>query len=186
MSATGARTVEVVYAICSLPFEQARPAMIATWLRQHWGIENRVHWVRDVTFDEDRCTVRTGAGPQVLATVRNSAVNLHRLGGANNIVRGMPGHRVLHATAASPSSLTTERPGHKRASQQRRSPGTLPTPAASDTRSASTHTSGAWPIHSRDRSTSATEQSRVITGRVRTGSAALAQELTLRPYGRVR
>ena len=85
VSATGARTVEVVYAICSLPFEQARPAMIATWLRQHWGIENRVHWVRDVTFDEDRCTVRTGAGPQVLATVRNSAVNLHRLGGANNI-----------------------------------------------------------------------------------------------------
>ena len=85
MSATGARTVEVVYAICSLPFEQARPAMIATWLRQHWGIENRVHWVRDVAFDEDRCTVRTGAGPQVLATVRNSAVNLHRLGGANNI-----------------------------------------------------------------------------------------------------
>ena len=47
--------------------------MIATWLRQHWGIENRVHWVRDVTFDEDRCTVRTGAGPQVLATVRNTA-----------------------------------------------------------------------------------------------------------------
>jgi predicted transposase YbfD/YdcC len=43
VSATGARTVEVVYAICSLPFEQARPAMIATWLRQHWGIENRVH-----------------------------------------------------------------------------------------------------------------------------------------------
>jgi predicted transposase YbfD/YdcC len=35
--ATGARTVEVVYAICSLPFEQARPAAITAWLRQHWG-----------------------------------------------------------------------------------------------------------------------------------------------------
>jgi predicted transposase YbfD/YdcC len=83
--ATGARTVEVVYAICSLPFEQARPAAITAWLRQHWGIENSVHWVRDVTFDEDRSTVRTGAGPQVTATVRNTVVNLHRLRGATNI-----------------------------------------------------------------------------------------------------
>ena len=83
--ATGARTVEVVYAICSLPFEQARLAAITAWLRQHWGIENSVHWVRDVTFDEDRSTVRTGAGPQVTATVRNTVVNLHRLRGATNI-----------------------------------------------------------------------------------------------------
>ena len=39
-AATGERTREVVYAICSLPFEHARPAMIAAWLRGHWGIEN--------------------------------------------------------------------------------------------------------------------------------------------------
>jgi predicted transposase YbfD/YdcC len=44
--------------------------MIAAWLRDHWGIENAVHWVRDVTFDEDRSTVRTGAAPQVLASLR--------------------------------------------------------------------------------------------------------------------
>jgi predicted transposase YbfD/YdcC len=83
--ATGRHSVEVVYAICSLPFEQARPAAIATWLRHHWGIENSVHWVRDVTFDEDRSTVRTGNGPQVMATLRNTALNLHRLDGATNI-----------------------------------------------------------------------------------------------------
>jgi hypothetical protein len=43
LTATERRTIEVVYAICSLPFEQAQPAAIVTWLRQHWGIENSVH-----------------------------------------------------------------------------------------------------------------------------------------------
>jgi predicted transposase YbfD/YdcC len=85
VNATGQRSVEVVYGICSLPFEQARPAMIAAWLRQHWGIENSVHWVRDVTFDEDRSTVHTRSAPQIMATLRNTAVNLHRLDGATNI-----------------------------------------------------------------------------------------------------
>lgn len=85
VTATGERSTEVVYAICSAAFELARPAMIAAWLRQHWCIENTVHWVRDVTFDEDRSTVRTGAAPQILASLRNTALNLHRLTGADNI-----------------------------------------------------------------------------------------------------
>ena len=59
--------------------------MIAAWLRGHWGIENTVHWVRDITFDEDRSTVHTGTAPQVMATLRNTALNLHRLAGADNI-----------------------------------------------------------------------------------------------------
>lgn len=82
---TGNRTVEIVYAVCSLPFEHARPAAIAAWLRGHWGIENCLHWVRDVTFDEDRSTVRTGTAPQAMATLRNTAINLHRLARATNI-----------------------------------------------------------------------------------------------------
>lgn len=82
---TGARAVEVVYAICSLPFESALPAAIAAWLREHWGIENSVHWVRDVTYDEDRSMIRTATAPQVMATLRNTAINLHRLAGATNI-----------------------------------------------------------------------------------------------------
>jgi hypothetical protein len=53
--------------------------------RGHWSIENRVHWVRDVTYDEDRCRVRKGAAAQSLATLRNLALNLFRLGGARNI-----------------------------------------------------------------------------------------------------
>jgi hypothetical protein len=43
VAVTGRTSVEVVHAICSLPLEQARPVTIATWLRQHWGIENSVH-----------------------------------------------------------------------------------------------------------------------------------------------
>lgn len=85
IASTGQRGVEVVYAICSLPFEQARPTAIATWLRQHWGIENSVHWVRDVTFDEDRHHAHAGNSAQILATIRNAAINLHRLAGADNI-----------------------------------------------------------------------------------------------------
>ena len=65
--------------------EVGTPAAIAAWLRQHWGIENSVHWVRDVTFDEDRHHAHTGNSAQILATVRNTAINLHRLDGADNI-----------------------------------------------------------------------------------------------------
>lgn len=83
--ATGERTRETVYAICTAPFELAKPHQIADWLRQHWGIENSVHYVRDWTFDEDRSAVRTGTAPQIMATLRNTAINLHRLHGADNI-----------------------------------------------------------------------------------------------------
>ena len=83
--ATGERSREIVYAICSVAFEHAHPRTIASWLRDHWSIENAVHWVRDVTFDEDRSTVRTGTAPQVMASLRNTALNLHRLAGADNI-----------------------------------------------------------------------------------------------------
>ncbi len=85
--ATGERSREVVYAICSVAFEHAHPRVIATWLREHWSIENAVHWVRDITFDEDRSTVRTGTAPQVMASLRNTALNLHRLAGSDNIAK---------------------------------------------------------------------------------------------------
>jgi len=121
ITGTGERSVEVVYGICSAAFELARPAMIAAWLRDHWGIENAVHWVRDVTFDEDRCTVRTGAAPQVLASLRNTTLNLHRLHGATTSPKpAAPPPSAL--TGASTCSQIAKSAGHKRASQQRRSP----------------------------------------------------------------
>lgn len=55
--------------------------MLASWIRGHSHIENKIHYVRDVTFDENRSTIRTGHGPQVMATLRNVAVGLHRRAG---------------------------------------------------------------------------------------------------------
>ena len=71
--------VEVVYLICSLPMTDAQPEVVAAWIQGHWGIENRLHWVRDVVFDEDRHQLRTRNGPQVMATLRNLAISLIRL-----------------------------------------------------------------------------------------------------------
>jgi hypothetical protein len=55
----------------------------------HWGIEKRLHYVRDVTFGEDACQVRTGAAPQVLAALRNAVIGLLRDAGWSNIAAGL-------------------------------------------------------------------------------------------------
>jgi predicted transposase YbfD/YdcC len=83
--ATGKRSREIVYAITSLDHRQADPGLLADWLQNHWGIENRVHHVRDVTHGEDASRIRTGTGPQLLAALRNTDLNLARLRGETNI-----------------------------------------------------------------------------------------------------
>jgi hypothetical protein len=82
---TGEVEDEVSYAITSLPPERADAARLLTLLRGHWGIENQLHHVRDVTFDEDRSGVRTDAAPQVCAACRNLVIALLRRAGATNI-----------------------------------------------------------------------------------------------------
>jgi len=77
----GKRSVEIVYLICSKPMTEAAPPTVAGWVRGHWTIEDRLHYVRDLTFDEDRCRVRTGSGAEVMATLRNLAISLLRLAG---------------------------------------------------------------------------------------------------------
>ena len=64
---------------CSLPMTDAPPELVASWARGHWAIENRLHWIRDVVFDEDRHRLRTGNAPQVMAALRNLAISLIRL-----------------------------------------------------------------------------------------------------------
>jgi hypothetical protein len=76
---------ETVYGLSSLPAQSATPARLLALSRGHWTIENRLHWVRDVTFDEDRSRVRKGAGAQVMASIRNLAISLLRLAGARYI-----------------------------------------------------------------------------------------------------
>ena len=76
---------ETVYGLTSLKAEIANPERLLSLSRNHWSIENRLHWVRDVTFDEDRCRVRRGAGAQVMASLRNLALSLLRMAGARCI-----------------------------------------------------------------------------------------------------
>jgi predicted transposase YbfD/YdcC len=83
---------ETVYALTDLAPHQARPDELAAWIRGHWQIENGLHWVRDVTFAEDLSQVRIGAGPQVMASLRNLAISLHRLAGATNIAKALRHH----------------------------------------------------------------------------------------------
>jgi hypothetical protein len=72
----GATTTEVAYGITSLGRSQADAERLLGLVRGHWGIENGLHGVRDGTWAEDRCRVRTGNSPQVLAALRNAAVYL--------------------------------------------------------------------------------------------------------------
>lgn len=83
------RRPETVHGITSLTDWQANPADILAGNRGHWQVENREHYVRDRTFDEDRSQVRTRASPQFLATARNTAISLMRLAGCANIARGL-------------------------------------------------------------------------------------------------
>ena len=61
------------------------PGKLLEYVRGHWGIENRLHYVRDVTLGEDASQVRTGAAPQVMAALRNVVLGLLRSGGETNI-----------------------------------------------------------------------------------------------------
>jgi predicted transposase YbfD/YdcC len=74
VTAKGKKTVEVVYLVTS--DRDAGPATLAAWARGHWEIENRLHWVRDVTYQEDKSLVRTGNAPRVMASLRSLAISL--------------------------------------------------------------------------------------------------------------
>lgn len=81
----GKTTTEVQYAITSLSRWQADASGLLKHWRNHWGIENRVHWVRDTLWQEDRCGIRNPRGGHNMAAVRNAAINLLRLAKTPNL-----------------------------------------------------------------------------------------------------
>ena len=82
---TGEVRAEVVEGVTSLAPARADAGRLLALVRGHWQIENQSHWVRDVTFDEDRSQVRCGSIPQVLAALRNTVIGLMRQAGETNI-----------------------------------------------------------------------------------------------------
>lgn len=76
---------QVVYLVTTLPPQAACPACLLRLVRGHWHIENGLHYVRDVTFGEDRSRFRTGNAPHLVATLRNLALTLIRRSGSSAI-----------------------------------------------------------------------------------------------------
>jgi len=140
----GRKHIEVVYVISSVPMVQAQPSVIATWIQGHWAIwghlplagENALHWVRDVVFDwghlplagADHHQLRVGAGPQVMATLRATAIS--RCASPDGQA-SLPGYDTTPAAADDPSNSspphepTLPRPC-QRASRSNSVPSTLP------------------------------------------------------------
>jgi predicted transposase YbfD/YdcC len=83
----GTSTTETIYGITSLSSTQASPAQLLTLSRQHWTIENQVHWVRDVVFGEDLAQTRHAYLPHVVATLRNTVMSLLRINDIQGITR---------------------------------------------------------------------------------------------------
>jgi predicted transposase YbfD/YdcC len=82
-------TRQTVYALTDLTARQASPQRLGQLARSQWVIENRLHFVRDTTFAEDASKIRTGHGPDNMATLRSFAINVLRAAGHTNIAAGI-------------------------------------------------------------------------------------------------
>ncbi|MET8179059.1 hypothetical protein [Streptomyces sp. NPDC005336] len=94
---TGKVETKTIYAITSLPPEQAGPPQLA---ENHWSVE-ALHHIRDVTYGEDASRICTGTTPRAMATLRNLAIGLMRQAGWTNIAAATDHYRSRpqHATA---------------------------------------------------------------------------------------
>ncbi len=86
---TGKLRHEVVYGLSSLSMQQAPPQRLLHLIRDHWAIENRLHWRRDVTLGEDACQTRTGPVPSLLARLNSTVLGLMDRVGVRNVARQM-------------------------------------------------------------------------------------------------
>ena len=80
---------ETAWAVTSASPQQLSPPRAARAARNHWTIENGVHWVRDATMGEDASKLRSASAPRVLASLRNLAISVLRLAGVTNIAQGL-------------------------------------------------------------------------------------------------
>jgi hypothetical protein len=85
----GKETIESVCAITSLRPQRAKAAKLLGIARGHGGIENRLHWVRDMSLGEDACRVRSGSAPQVLSGLRNTVLYVLRATGLVRIAEAL-------------------------------------------------------------------------------------------------
>jgi predicted transposase YbfD/YdcC len=105
---TGKTAHKVTYGIISLSPRQALPQQIARFWRQHWTIENRLHYVRDETLGEDRSQIHKGRAPEVLAALRNALLSLLRNQGWTSIAAAVRYYaqsprKALHLIGALPT-----------------------------------------------------------------------------------
>jgi predicted transposase YbfD/YdcC len=96
-----------IYAITSLDAHQATPAQLAAWIRGHWQIE-ALHHIRDVSYGEDASQIRTGSGPQTMATLRNLAISILKITGHTSVAAACRHHardatRTLSTLGLSPA-----------------------------------------------------------------------------------
>ena len=79
------RSAVAVLGVTSLSAREAAPEHLAGYVRRHWSIENKIHWVRDVTLREDASQVRKGLKFRIMATLRNLTIGLLRQAGYTRI-----------------------------------------------------------------------------------------------------
>jgi predicted transposase YbfD/YdcC len=78
-------SIELVSGITSLRKDKATPDVLLQNNRLHWAVEDRLHYVRDFTFDEDRSQIKTRNGPHMMACIRNFVISIFNLLGLNKI-----------------------------------------------------------------------------------------------------
>jgi hypothetical protein len=80
---------EVIYGLSSLSMRQAPPARMLSLIRDHWAIENKLHYRRDGSLGEDACQTRTGPVPSLLAQLNSAVLSLMDRVGVRNVARQM-------------------------------------------------------------------------------------------------
>jgi hypothetical protein len=86
---TGRLSQEVAYGITSRPPDQADPQRLLQTNRGHWCIENSCHYILDWNYDEDRCRIRTGHGPENISRLRRFAIGIIKAKGARSVAQKM-------------------------------------------------------------------------------------------------